>query len=118
MFMVLEVGISTNSLSARTAALEALAELAPPGQAFAIKLDEYSDSSFILSGDNEDHLTTLIMRLKQEADIQVEVGPPQVAYAKLLAHEFCNATFSALYQFPLLFRRPLLCDGVVHIAIF
>jgi elongation factor G len=83
--MVLEIRISTRSSLERATVLEALAELAPPGEAFGVRLDEYSDGDFVLSGGNEDHLANLIECLKQKIVFKIDVGAPQVAYRETLS---------------------------------
>jgi hypothetical protein len=76
--MLVEVGISAKSPRAMSEALEALAELAPPGQNFGVKRD--GEGLWVLCGDSEEQITSLLAGLKPAIHRNLEIGAPQVAY--------------------------------------
>jgi elongation factor G len=80
--MLVEVGISAKSPRAMSEALEALAELVPPGQDFGVKRDE---GLYVLSGDSEEQIASLLSRLEPAIRRNLEIGAPQVAYRETLS---------------------------------
>src|SRR5581483_2647820 len=69
--------------SDRTRVLEALAELAPPGERFGIKVDTESGQAVLLA-DTEDQLDALVGKLLATTTFEVQFGAPQVAYRETI----------------------------------
>ncbi|HEY8950375.1 MAG TPA: hypothetical protein VIM56_15930 [Rhizomicrobium sp.] len=82
--MLIEVAISTKSQSDKVKALEAFAELAPLGQKFSVKMLEESINGFLLIGETEAELQSLVDRARREFDFPIEAGSPQAAFRETI----------------------------------
>lgn len=82
--MLIEVAIATKSRNDKMKALEAFAELAPPGQKFSVKMLDEPKNGFLLIGETETELQSLIERTKHELDFPMQVGSPQAAFRETI----------------------------------
>lgn len=82
--MLIEVAIAVKTPGDQTKVLEMLAELAPNGHRFGVKVDQES-GQLLLLGDSEEQLEDLIGRARKAAEFDFDVGPLQVAYRETLS---------------------------------
>jgi elongation factor G len=82
--MLIEVLIAAKSSGDQTRLLEMFAELAPDGHRLSVKLQNEA-KHFLLLGDSEEELATVIWLVKQATTVEFDVGPPQVAYRETLS---------------------------------
>ena len=76
---VLSIAVTPESRPAREKLSGALMRLAEEDPTFVVSSDPETDDT-IISGMGELHLEILLDRLKREFSVEVEPGPPQVAY--------------------------------------
>src|ERR1700749_1808490 len=82
--MLIEVLISAKSSDDLLKVLERFAELAPDGHLLGVRLENEA-GHFLLLGDSEEELATVIWRVKQVSQVEFDVGAPQVAYRETLS---------------------------------
>ena len=83
--MLIEVRIAAKSSDDQRKVLERFAELAPDGHRLSVRLENEAGRHFLLLGDSEEQLATVIWRVKQVSQVEFDVGAPQVAYRETLS---------------------------------
>lgn len=83
---VIELKINPKSRKEQSKLGEALAKLANEDPSFNIRYDDETNET-IMAGMGELHLEILVDRLKEEFNVEVEVGEPAVAYREALTQE-------------------------------
>jgi elongation factor G len=81
--MLIEITIAPKRQADRSSILETLAECAPEGERYGVKIDETSDQ-IVLVCDTEHALEILLARAKDRG-LEFAVGAPQIAYRETLA---------------------------------
>jgi translation elongation factor EF-G len=84
---LLQIAIEPKSRAGQDKMLSALSRLADEDPDFRVTWDEESGQT-IISGRDERHLGIIVDRLRDEFEIDVNVGAPQVAYRETITHTY------------------------------
>ena len=83
---LIEIAVEQKTKGDREKMRQALARLATEDPSFRIKLD-YESGQTIVAGMSEEHLETMLGRLKREFEVEANIGAPQVAYRETISRK-------------------------------